>query len=331
MKILFFTGLLISASSLSGEARGGPDLDGARAHLDLESYFVRVGDPVWAVLSIENASDEPMTLTVPGVRPQLPAAEMGLPLSHVFSGESGSGITITQSTGRSWEVPVGHAPPEEAPILKIAARSVVGTRIDLREYYPQLRRVGAYRLAWSPYGGKITSETRAVEIGPLKQAEIVTDFGTMTVEFFYKDAPHTVANFIELAKEGTYNGLIFHRMEPGYMIQGGCPRGDGTGIRKDGKRIAAEFNDRPHEKGTISMALLEDDPDSASCQFFICNTRQKDWDGRYTIFGRLIGDDSFETLDKLMAIPADEYGRPDQTLSIRAIRIANAPYAPPMP
>ncbi len=108
------------------------------------------------------------------------------------------------------------------------------------------------------------------------------------------------------------------------MIQGGCPRGDG-------KRTAAEFSDRPHEKGTLSMALLDDDPDSASCQFFICNTRQKDWDGRYTVFGMLVGDDSFETLDKLMAIQTDEHGRPDQSLLIRAIRIVNAPYTPTMP
>ena len=331
MKNPLFTGWMISTAVLSGQALGGPGLDGARAHIELESHFVRVGDPVWATLSIENATDEAMTLTVPGVRPQLPSSEMGLPLSHVFSGEAGSGITVSQSTGRSWEVPVGHTPPTEAPILKIAPRSMVGTRIDLRRYYPQLRRVGVYRLSWSPYGGKITSETRVVEIGPLKQAEIVTDFGTMTVEFFHKDAPNTVVNFIQLAKEGFYNGLSFHRIEPGYMIQGGCPRGDGTGIRGDGKRTAAEFSDRPHEKGTLSMALLDDDPDSASCQFFVCNTRQKDWDGRYTVFGMLIGDDSFETLDKLMAIQTDEHGRPDQPLVIRTARIVNAPYTPTMP
>lgn len=331
MKIPILCGWLITLGAISDPAQGDPDLAGLEAHLSLESHFVRIGEPVWAVLSVENRSSEPITLTVPGARPKLPPAEISLPLAHVFSGASGSGVTVTQGTGRSWEVPVGIAPPEEAPILTIGPGSIVGTRIDLRQYYPQLRRVGVFRISWSPYGGKLTSETRAVEIGALKQAEIVTDFGTMTVEFFYKDAPRTVSNFIELGKDGFYDNLTFHRLEPGYMIQGGCPRGDGTGIRKDGVRIPAEFNDRKHEKGTISMALLEDDPDSASCQFFICNTRQKDWDGRYTIFGRLIGEDSFQTLDKMMAIPVDEYGRPEQTLTIRAVRIVTAPYAPLMP
>jgi cyclophilin family peptidyl-prolyl cis-trans isomerase len=115
------------------------------------------------------------------------------------------------------------------------------------------------------------------------------------------------------------------------MILGGCPRGDGTGIRPDGRRIPAEFNSRPHQKGSVSMALLDDDPDSASCQFFICYTRQKDWDGRYAVFGELAGDESFETLDRMMAITADEAGRPTQPVVMRAVRVTNMPYTPPMP
>ena len=97
----------------------------------------------------------------------------------------------------------------------------------------------------------------------------------------------------------------------------------------DGRRIPAEFNNRPHEKGTVSMALLDDDPDSASCQFFICNTRQKDWDGRYTVFGELAGEVALQTLDRLMALPVDDHSRPKQTLYIRAVRVVDAPIEPP--
>ena len=79
------------------------------------------------------------------------------------------------------------------------------------------------------------------------------------------------------------------------------------------------------EKGAVAMALLEDDPESASCQFFICNTRQKEWDGRYTIFGELVGEESFATLDRLMATEVDEQGRPLRPLYMRTVRIVDAP------
>jgi cyclophilin family peptidyl-prolyl cis-trans isomerase len=76
------------------------------------------------------------------------------------------------------------------------------------------------------------------------------------------------------------------------------------------------------------MALLEDDPDSGSCQFFLCNTRQKDWDGRYTVFGQLEGEESFATLDRLMSTPVDDKGRPVRTLYMRTVRVVDAPSEP---
>ena len=76
------------------------------------------------------------------------------------------------------------------------------------------------------------------------------------------------------------------------------------------------------------MALLDDDPDSASCQFFLCNTRQKDWDGRYTVFGELTGEESAVTLDRLMAAPVDEFARPKRALYIRAVRLTDKPTSP---
>jgi peptidyl-prolyl cis-trans isomerase B (cyclophilin B) len=300
-------------------------LPGIRVHLQPLSYQIPLGQPVRFQFIVENSGTEPITLTVPGTEPEIPSPEVGLPLEHIFSGGSLPSIVVTTETGRRWDQPVGYRPPPRAPILLLAPSSRVGTTIDLRDYFPSLRGAGQFRVTWQPYGGLVPSATVVITVSTLKEAEIVTDNGTMLVRFFYEDAPAHVANFLELAKSGFYNGTTFHRLAPGYMIQGGCPRGDGTGIRLDGKRIPAEFNGRHHQKGTVSMALLGDDPDSGSCQFFICNTEQKDWDGRYTVFGHLRGEESLATLDKLMATPVDENGRPTRPLYIRAIRVLDAP------
>jgi len=306
-------------------------MPGIRAHLKPVAYRVPVGKPVWVTFSVENTSHDPITLTVPNTEPQIPSAEMGLPLSHVFSGGSSSGVMVTTESGRQWEKPVGYKSPAEAPILILGPFSSVGQTLDLRDFYPALHVAGEYRVTWQPYAAIAGPSSVVINIAPRRRVLIETDEGRMTMELYYEDAPNHVANFLDLVTAGFYGGKTFHRIVPGYMIQGGCSRGDGTGIRPDGKRVAAEFNDRIHEKGTVSMALLDDDPDSASTQFFICNTRQKNWDGRYTVFGHLVGDESYATLDKLMSIHADDQGRPERTVSIRAARAIDAPSEPPSP
>ena len=324
---LLATILSVGVSTVAFGADDGVSggMPGVRAHLSFQSFQVPIGEPVMALFSIENTTDESITLTVPDADPDIPSPQMGLPLSHVFSGVSGSGVSVMTESGRRWDAAERYRKPDSAPILMIAPNSTVGTRVDLRERFSVLRSPGRYRILWRPYGGAISSETVFIQIAPLKQAEIVTDFGTMTVRFFYKDAPQHVANFIELARDGFYNSLTFHGLTPGHLIQGGCPRGDGTGIRSDGKRVPFEANGRPHRKGSVSMSLLEDDPDSGSCQFFISNTRHKDWDGLYTVFGELVGEASFATLDQLMATPVDEAGRPTRPLHLRSVRIVTAP------
>ena len=288
-----------------------------------------MNQPVWVQFLIENRSNESVTLAVPGTDPAIPSPEVGLPVSHIFSGgASSSGVTVTTDAGRPWDQPAGFHPPKETPILLVAPHGMAGTTLDLREYFPSLRGAGQFRISWKPYGGALTSEVVLLTIAPRKQVEIDTDEGVMTIELFYDDAPQTVENFLDLAKSGFYTGRSFHRLEPGYLVQGGCPRGDGTGIRLDGKRVPAEFNTRPQQKGSLSMALLDDDSDSASCQFFICNTRQKDWDGKYTVFGQLVGDVSNETLDRLMATPVDDKGRPTRPLIMRNVRVIDAPSGP---
>ncbi|MFQ5462690.1 MAG: peptidylprolyl isomerase [Phycisphaerae bacterium] len=324
-----FLGFGLLLSGLAAAGPGDSAIPGIRAHLQPKSYFVPVGSPVWMQFSLENTTGEPITLTVPGTEPDIPAPEMGLPLSHVFSGRAGRGVTVTTESSQRWDRPLSYKAPTSAPILMIAPHSTVGTTIDLRDYFPSFRSAGEFRVSWSPYGGEALSKTATISITPLKQVEIHTDDGVMTVELFYADAPNTVANFLELASSHFYDGTTFHRVEPGYFAQGGCPRGDGTGIRPDGKRVAAELNAHAHEKGTLSMALLDDDPESASCQFFICNTRQKEWDGRYTVFGRLVGESSLRALDKIMAAEVDESSRPLETIYMRSLRVVDAPKGAP--
>jgi cyclophilin family peptidyl-prolyl cis-trans isomerase len=316
---------LVLATSGPGFGPRESDLAGIVARVRPVTYHTPVGQPVLVTFTIENTSDTAVTLTVPGKAPEIPSPEMGLPFSHVFSGDGGSGVVVVTTAGRRLDRVVGYRESKEAPILIVAPHSTVGITADLRTYFPVLRGAGRYRIIWQPYGGAISSEAVTVNIAPRKCAEIVTDDGTMRMRLFYDEAPEAVANFVELVESGFYNGRLFHRLEPGYIIQGGCPRGDGTGIRLDGKRIPAEFNKHPHQKGSVSMALLGDDPDSASCQFFICNTRQKEWDGRYTVFGELVGEESYTTLDRLMATPVDERGRPIRPLYMRTVRLADAP------
>jgi len=116
-------------------------------------------------------------------------------------------------------------------------------------------------------------------------AVIKTEKGDMKVELYPDVAPNTVVNFVTLSKKGFYDNLTFHRVVPGFVIQGGCPLGSGTG--DPGYAIPAEFNEKKHLKGTLSMARSTH-PDSAGCQFYICLDAQPGLDGKYTVFGQLV-------------------------------------------
>jgi peptidyl-prolyl cis-trans isomerase B (cyclophilin B) len=109
--------------------------------------------------------------------------------------------------------------------------------------------------------------------------------GKIVFEFYPKDAPGTVDNFIKLANKGFYNGLKFHRVIPGFMAQGGDPLGSGMG--GPGYTIKDEFNSKKHLKGTVAMARTME-PDSAGSQFYICFEPQPSLDGKYTVFGQVI-------------------------------------------
>jgi peptidyl-prolyl cis-trans isomerase B (cyclophilin B) len=114
------------------------------------------------------------------------------------------------------------------------------------------------------------------------RAIIETDKGTINVQFFDADAPNTVKNFADLSEKGFYDGLTFHRVIPNFMIQGGCPDGDGRG--GPGYKIKCEINPNQHVAGTLSMAHAG--RDTGGSQFFICHSPQAHLDGMHTVFGK---------------------------------------------
>ncbi|MDY6866165.1 MAG: peptidylprolyl isomerase [Halobacteriota archaeon] len=117
----------------------------------------------------------------------------------------------------------------------------------------------------------------------MKKAIIETEKGEIVLELFEEDAPNTVANFVKLANDGFYNGIKFHRVIPNFVIQGGCPRGDGTG--GPGYTIKCEINSRKHKTGTLSMAHAG--KDTGGSQFFITHSPQPHLDGVHTVFGQV--------------------------------------------
>lgn len=133
----------------------------------------------------------------------------------------------------------------------------------------------------------------------MRKATIYTDKGDMEVEFFDKDAPNTVDNFVNLAKKGFYNGLKFHRVIPDFVIQGGCPKGDGTG--GPGYKIKCELNgeNQYHDRGVLSMAHAG--RDTGGSQFFICHSRRNTahLDRVHTCFGKVV--DGLEVIDDIRA------------------------------
>lgn len=138
------------------------------------------------------------------------------------------------------------------------------------------------------------------------------------VEFeFLKDkAPMTCENFIKLAKRGFYDGLIFHRVIEGFMIQGGCPLGNGTG--GPGYTINAEFNDTKHVPGVVSMARSRD-PNSAGSQFFICVGESSHLDGQYTAFGRVTK--GYDVVEKISKVKVNLQDRPIEPVVMKKVYV----------
>lgn len=145
------------------------------------------------------------------------------------------------------------------------------------------------------------------------QLELDTSLGKITLDMLPDVAPGHCSNLLSLAKIGYYDGLIFHRIIKGFMIQGGCPEGSGTG--GPGYTIKAEFNDTKHEPGVLSMARTND-PNSAGSQFFICLETVTHLDRKYSAFGKTADAASLAVVKKIGEVPTGPQDRPKTPVTI---------------
>jgi peptidyl-prolyl cis-trans isomerase B (cyclophilin B) len=151
----------------------------------------------------------------------------------------------------------------------------------------------------------------------MSTATMTTNHGDITLELFDEDAPKTVDNFRKLAGDGFYDGLIFHRVIPDFMIQGGCPEGTGTG--GPGYTFEDEFNDNKIVRGALAMANAG--PNTNGSQFFIVTTAAAPWlDGKHTVFGRVV--DGMDVVDAIEKQPTDSRDRPVEEARIDKLSVA---------
>lgn len=151
----------------------------------------------------------------------------------------------------------------------------------------------------------------------------VKDRGAIVAELYPDIAPESVKNFVSLAKSGFYDGLCFHRVIPGFMIQGGCP--EGTGIGGPGYHIKGEFqingvpNDLEHTRGVLSMARAQH-PDSAGSQFFIMHRDSPHLDGQYAAFGKVTS--GLDVVDQIAAVQTDMRDKPLETVVMESVTVS---------
>jgi peptidyl-prolyl cis-trans isomerase B (cyclophilin B) len=152
----------------------------------------------------------------------------------------------------------------------------------------------------------------------MSKATLQTNSGPITIEFFDDDAPKTVENFRKLAGEGFYDGLIFHRVIPDFMVQGGCPQGTGTG--GPGYTFEDEFNDHKVVRGALAMANAG--PNTNGSQFFIVTTGAAPWlDGKHTVFGEVV--DGMDVVDTIEKSETDSRDKPVEAKTIDKVELAD--------
>jgi peptidyl-prolyl cis-trans isomerase B (cyclophilin B) len=153
----------------------------------------------------------------------------------------------------------------------------------------------------------------------MSKANLNTTCGTIELELFDGDAPETVANFRKLAAEHFYDGLIFHRVIPDFMIQGGCPEGTGTG----GPGYAFKDEINPHRVVRGALAMANAGPNTNGSQFFIVTAEQAPWlDGKHTVFGQVSA--GMDAVDAIEALPTDARDRPLEPPAIESIELEPA-------
>jgi peptidyl-prolyl cis-trans isomerase B (cyclophilin B) len=322
--------VLCSAGPLLGRAQDGAGAPaqpppGLRAELQALRVLYNPDFPIRLRFLLMNTADEPADL--PLAEPVAAGDGITLPLQLVVGTGAQRPLKVIHGT----ETPVEVAPPAAVPppadavqVLRLAPHGTVGLELDLRAAYPEIRYSGEYRVEWQPLDGQLGTASATFRIEPRKDAIIVFDQGKLTCVLDYEGAPRNVENFLELVRSGFYSGKTVHRVIPGFILQGGCPKGDGTGTRPDGRLMPAELRDIPVDVGTVMMAHKPSDPNSASCQFFVALARVKELDGQYTVIGQARDPESLRTLAALGDVSVDERDRPLSPLIIRSINLVDS-------
>ncbi len=220
------------------------------------------------------------------------------PLDTSIQAWAGSALQLTDADG-TVHLPESIA-VEDAIILQPRERR--SRDLDLARLFPVLSLPGDYTL--TAVFENFRSNSVSVKMIPAFDAaaeyaaRVQTDRGEFVLGFFPETAPRHVRNFVNLARAGYYENNVIHRVLPGVMFQTGDPTSTGRG--GPGWTLEAEFSDRPHRRGTLSMARQAADPDSAGGQWFVCLDRIPDWDGQYTVFGEVLaGMDVVDTIGNL--------------------------------
>lgn len=170
---------------------------------------------------------------------------------------------------------------------------------------------------------EVDAEIKKIDFSKHKyQVELDTNMGKITLDMLPNVAPGHVNNMLGLAKLGFYDGAVFHRVISGFMIQGGCPEGTGTG--GPGYTIPAEFNATKHEPGVLSMARTAD-PNSAGSQFFICLEKVPHLDRQYTAFGKTADDASLKVVKAIGAVQTGGQDRPTKPVTINKATVIEKP------
>jgi len=307
-----------------------------RARLEVESAIQFAGEPILVRFALINDGDAPVELELRDAPPAPAGAAVVLSDHHIFNTDAGQGVWVAAPDSPRLELSRKALVLEPGPTdLTLGPKTTIARELDLAAYVPRMAVPGVYEIVWRPYGGRLGSNALRIRVIPRKEVVLSTDAGEIVLEPLYRNAPQTCLHFVKLVESGFYDGLLFHRVGKGSLIQGGGL--DLSRKEKTAATVPAEFNDTPHIPGVVSMARrfdpLEsaDDPprkafaDSARSQFFICLNKTPEWDGRFTAFARV--SKGLEIVVKISESPADEAGFPAVPVVIRKATVRPAPRA----
>ena len=310
------------------ELQRSADASALRAEVAVARGIFRPGEPIVVRLTLINPTSDVVEVSAPRIDRD-DGANVTLPTALVYGDQSSPALSLSLDGDKPTTIPPANEPPApddaEPAALRLAPHTSIGVEIDISRLSRQLRYSGAHKLEWRPLNGVIEPASVTFRIEARKLAVLVTDYGKVTFELFYDQAPQNVDNLLDLIRSRFYDGLTMHRIIPGFIVQGGSPDGSGGGTRPDGRTVPGELHNAPFEPGSLAMARKPTDPDSASCQFFISLARRADLDGQYSIVGQARDDESLLTLRQIAELPTDENGRPLRPVVIRSFTLIDAP------